>query len=121
MCNVLCYDRVADVYKDGDCYLVVLHVIILLRMFHFEIIYIYICMYLFSTNPLFRNYYYRRRHKCIRHRHHDTCRDPRDDTRYIMQNARYRVYRRIAHLLRKLKYECFYLVLIGDIILSIVQ
>ena len=58
MCNVLCYDRVADVYKDGDCYIVVLHVIILLRMFHFEIIYIYICMYLFSTNPLFRNYYY---------------------------------------------------------------
>ena len=47
MCNVLCYDRVADVYKDGDCYIVVLHVIILLRMFHFEIIYIYICMYVF--------------------------------------------------------------------------
>ena len=49
MCNVLCYDRVADVYKDGDCYIVVLHVIILLRMFHFEIIYIsihlYVCIY----------------------------------------------------------------------------
>ncbi len=63
MCNVLCYDRVADVYKDSDCYIVVLHAIILLRMFHFEIIYIYICMYVFifkSHNPLlffFRNYY----------------------------------------------------------------
>ncbi len=57
MCNVLCYDRVADVYKDGDCYIVVLHAIILLRMFHFEIIYIYICMYdLFSNRTI--HYYF---------------------------------------------------------------